>query len=56
MLHQEFERREKLLAKLISVRSEPQDALRLATVLSEPMRNKLAAMIVDVQDLLHECQ
>ena len=56
MQPQEYERREKLLAKLISVRSELQDALRLATMLSEPMRNKLAAVIVDVQDLLHECE
>jgi len=56
MLQQEYENREKLLAKLTSVRSELQDALRLAAMLSEAMRNKLAAVIVDVQDLLHECQ
>jgi hypothetical protein len=40
--------------KLTSVRSELQDAFRLATMLPEPMRNKLASVIVDVQDLLHE--
>ena len=54
MPQQEYERREKLLAKLTGVRSELQDAFRLATILSEPMRNKLASVIVDVQDLLHE--
>jgi len=56
MLQQEYERREKLVAKLTTVRSELQDAFRLATMLSEPMRNKLASVIVDVQDLLHECE
>ena len=56
MPQQEYERREKLLAKLTSVRSELQDALRLATMLSEPIRNKLASVIVDVQDLLHEIE
>ena len=43
MPQQEYELREKLLAKLTSVRSELQDALRLATMLSEPIRNKLAS-------------
>ena len=56
MPQQEYEVREKLLAKLTSVRSELQDAIRLATMLSEPMRNKLASVIVDVQDLLHEIE
>jgi len=56
MPQQEYERREKLLAKLTGVRSELQDAFRLATMLSEPMRNKLASVIVDVQDLLHEIE
>ena len=56
MPQQEYERREKLLAKLTSVRSELQDAFRLATMLSEPMRNKIASVIVDVQDLLHEIE
>jgi hypothetical protein len=56
MLEQEYERREKLLAKLTSVRSDLQEAFRLATMLSEPMRNKLASVIVDVQDLLHEIE
>jgi hypothetical protein len=56
MPQQEYERREKLLAKLTSVGSELQDALRLATMLSEPMRNKLASVIVNVQDLLHEIE
>jgi hypothetical protein len=56
MPQQEYERREKLLAKLTSVGSELQDALRLATMLSEPMRYKLASVIVDVQDLLYEIE
>lgn len=56
MIEQEYERREKLLAKLTSVRSDLHEAFRLATMLSEPMRNKLASVIVDVQDLLHECE
>lgn len=56
MSQQEYEQREKLLAKLTGVRSELQDALRLATMLSEPMRNKLASVIVDIQDLLHELE
>ena len=47
---------EKLLAKLTSARSELEDALRLASMLSEPIRNKLASVIVDVQDLLHEIE